>query len=246
MIYPDSIPDLILSFSVMAIAISIAFAVWKFFQYNMRVQENLALIRDREFFSAYESLREQMEARIAEMSHQLIDTREEFQKVNHLLWESQRAEREISQKIEESKNFNFVESLGVGDASIDEKMIFVLTPFSERERLTFSAIVESFIGFDVKVLRGDEENKKDILGHIVGLIVRSRIVIANISSRNPNVMYELGIAHALGKPVIMISSSKDTDTVFDLRNQTIIFFRSRAELVEKLRTEIARRFFSEN
>jgi hypothetical protein len=58
-------------------------------------------------------------------------------------------------------------------------------------------------------------------------------------------MYELGIAHMLGKPVIMVSSTRDEELPFDLKNQTILFFKSRQELIRKLRDAIAKRFFEE-
>ncbi|WP_446617663.1 hypothetical protein [Vibrio alfacsensis] len=48
-----------------------------------------------------------------------------------------------------------------------------------------------------------------ILQDIFSLIYRSKIVIADFSNKNPNVMYEVGIAHTLGKLVIPITQSLD-------------------------------------
>ena len=48
-------------------------------------------------------------------------------------------------------------------------------------------------------------------------INRARLVVADLTERNPNVFYELGIAHTLGKPVIMLTQSIDF-VPFDLRH----------------------------
>jgi nucleoside 2-deoxyribosyltransferase len=105
--------------------------------------------------------------------------------------------------------------------------------------------VEAFTGLDLKVRRGDEVSvAQDILGHIVKQIIAARLVIANISSRNPNVMYELGIAHALGKTVIMVSSSEDK-LPFDMRNRRVVLYSSREDLIRKLRDEVARKLLTE-
>ncbi len=44
----------------------------------------------------------------------------------------------------------------------------------------------------------------------------SRFIIANLTKKNPNVFYELGIAHAIGKEVILITQTME-DVPFDLK-----------------------------
>jgi hypothetical protein len=236
--------DLILALSAAFIAASVFAALIKFFSYNRIAQKDLALLREREFHSSFERLREQIESEIARLNHQITDTRREFEQVNHLLVDAQQSQRNLPDQISASSQANFLVNLGVDNKSVDENLVFVLTPFHTREKLTYSAIVEAFTGFNAKVLRGDEEPSDNVLQHIIELLMRARIVIANISSRNPNVMYELGIAHTLGKPVILISSTRENDLPFDLRNQSVLFYRSREDLVDKLRNEVARRFFA--
>ena len=51
---------------------------------------------------------------------------------------------------------------------------------------------------------------------IFDLIFSSRIVVVDYTGRNPNVLYETGIAHTLGKTVIPITQSLD-DIPFDLK-----------------------------
>jgi hypothetical protein len=52
---------------------------------------------------------------------------------------------------------------------------------------------------------------------------RSKVILADLSERNPNVFYELGLAHALAKPAIMVTQSMD-DVPFDLRSLRIILY----------------------
>jgi hypothetical protein len=54
-------------------------------------------------------------------------------------------------------------------------------------------------------------------------INRARLVVADLTERNANVFYELGIAHTLGKPVIMLSQSIDF-VPFDLRHLRCIVY----------------------
>ena len=48
-------------------------------------------------------------------------------------------------------------------------------------------------------------------------INNAKVLVAELTSRNPNVFYELGLAHALEKPVVLISSNED-DVPFDLHH----------------------------
>lgn len=49
----------------------------------------------------------------------------------------------------------------------------------------------------------------------------AKLLIADLSNKNPNVFYELGLAHALSKPAILVTQSMD-DVPFDLRGLRII------------------------
>ena len=47
-------------------------------------------------------------------------------------------------------------------------------------------------------------------------INRARFLIADLSGQNPNVFYEVGLAHALGKDVLLLTQTM-TDVPFDLK-----------------------------
>ena len=69
--------------------------------------------------------------------------------------------------------------------------------------------------------------------------MQARIIVANITGRNPNVYYELGIAHAIDKPVIMIAQNK-SDLPFDIRAKQIIFYNDNQQLEKELVQMLAR------
>ena len=71
------------------------------------------------------------------------------------------------------------------------------------------------------------------------------VCIADISTTNPNVMYELGAAIASGKHVVIISSSGSQEFPFDIRHRAIIeYSRDSTSDFEKLRAEITKRLLA--
>src|SRR2546425_4845773 len=54
-------------------------------------------------------------------------------------------------------------------------------------------------------------------------IQAARVLVAELTGRNPNVLYELGLAHALHKPVVLVSSNKD-DVPFDVQHVRVIYY----------------------
>ncbi|WP_217989549.1 hypothetical protein [Sphingomonas lenta] len=63
---------------------------------------------------------------------------------------------------------------------------------------------------------------------MVSLIDRSRVVICDCTGRNPNVFYEAGIAHTLGREVILITQNGQ-DIPFDLRHLRYIPYLNNGE-----------------
>jgi hypothetical protein len=75
---------------------------------------------------------------------------------------------------------------------------------------------------------------------IINLIWRARVVVADLSSKNPNVFYETGIAHTLGREVIQIAQSID-DIPFDLRAIRSLTYLNNGEGPERLKAQIVER-----
>lgn len=51
----------------------------------------------------------------------------------------------------------------------------------------------------------------------------AKVLVAELTTRNPNVFYELGLAHAMKKPVVLVSA-KEEDVPFDLQHIRVIYY----------------------
>ena len=112
------------------------------------------------------------------------------------------------------------------DLLLDESLVFVLSPFTEM----FSTIYEDHIKPTVESLRklrciraDDIYDNRPIIEDIWQCIVKSRIVVAELTGRNPNVFYETGIAHTVGKEVVLLTQSM-SDVPFDLRHLRCVVY----------------------
>src|SRR5436305_5969902 len=76
-----------------------------------------------------------------------------------------------------------------------------------------------------------------ILDRIFNQISKADVVVADMTGRNPNVFYEVGYAHALGKIVILLTQQTE-DIPFDLKHRQHIVYGGR---IETLRAELAPR-----
>ena len=97
-------------------------------------------------------------------------------------------------------------------------LVSVMMPFQAEFNPVYAALQSAVTSVGLKVMRADDLWEHHfIIQDIVNLIIRARIVICDCSGRNPNVFYEAGIAHALGKEVLLIAQSEN-DIPFDLRH----------------------------
>ena len=68
-------------------------------------------------------------------------------------------------------------------------------------------------------------------------ILRSRALIADCTGRNANVFYEIGVAHTIGKPVILITQNAE-DVPFDLRSIRFIQYTYTPPGMKEFRTAL--------
>lgn len=76
-----------------------------------------------------------------------------------------------------------------------------------------------------------------ITKQIIKEIYSDKLAIANLTNKNPNVMYELAFRHSLGKPVIMIAE-KGTPLPSDIIMERTIFYQNDAQGVLELKDNI--------
>jgi len=69
-------------------------------------------------------------------------------------------------------------------------------------------------------------------------ILKCKVIIADVTGRNPNVFYEIGIAHTVGRPVIVITQDK-SDIPFDIAQFRYFEYSDNAQGWDTLRNKIA-------
>ena len=101
------------------------------------------------------------------------------------------------------------------------RRVAVMMPFSSEFDQVYAAIKSACAAQRMKSVRVDEmTDPRVIMDMIFEMIVESRLVICDLTESNPNVMYETGIAHAVGKDVIQITQGDPASEVgFDLRHR---------------------------
>jgi hypothetical protein len=81
-------------------------------------------------------------------------------------------------------------------------------------------------------------NPGSITEDIIRLLDEADLVIADLTGRNPNVVYELGVRHTINKPTIQ-TTDKGQDLPFDLVGERTIFFkRDSVRSVAKAKNEL--------
>ena len=91
----------------------------------------------------------------------------------------------------------------------------------------------------LRVWRADEIAAAGLItDQILDVISKARLIVADVSGKNPNVLYEIGVAHSLGKDVILIAEKGET-LPFDIAQQRVVFYRQSvagaAELKNRLK-----------
>lgn len=103
--------------------------------------------------------------------------------------------------------------------SIDSKLCFVLMPFSQKwsERVYKKLIRENIESLGLQCIRADNLTGPIVIEDIWTKINQAAFIIADVTDRNPNVMYEMGIVHTIGKTTILIT--QDINKIpFDFRH----------------------------
>lgn len=103
---------------------------------------------------------------------------------------------------------------------------FVMMPFAAPVGDYYATIYEPAIKkAGITPVRADADifGTGKIIDQIWSGINSARVLVAELTGRNPNVLYELGLAHALKKPVVLVSSNEG-DVPFDVRHVRVIYY----------------------
>lgn len=108
----------------------------------------------------------------------------------------------------------------------DDRSLFVVMQFGEPYDSIYTDVVKPVSensGFTA--FRADDVFRPGvILQDIKRGIIESDVILAEITPVNPNVFYELGYAHALGKPTVLLADRKVDKLPFDVSGYRVIFY----------------------
>ena len=127
---------------------------------------------------------------------------------------------------EAKANSDRVASLAKATNATSEDTCFVMMPFALPIGGYYEKIYEPAIKKALLTpLRADDDiySTGKVIEQIKSGIENAKVLLCELTGRNPNVMYELGLAHALGKPVVLVSENEN-DVPFDLKHIRVIFY----------------------
>lgn len=128
---------------------------------------------------------------------------------------------------------------------INEEFCFVLMPFSEELSGVYHAAIKPAVESQgLKCIRADEvEDTGNIIKRIIEYIRKAKLIIADLTGKNPNVFYEMGIAHSFGNNTIMLAQDIK-DVPFDVHVYHVILYENTIVGGNKLRKGIEKKISS--
>lgn len=123
----------------------------------------------------------------------------------------------------------------------NEKLISVMMPFNASFAGTYDAVKRVAEYMQLECLRADDIwDNSTFMQDIFDLIFCAKVIVVDFTGRNPNVMYETGIAHTLGKTVIPITQSLD-DIPSDLGHHRALKYLPNEQGYRDLSNELYKR-----
>jgi nucleoside 2-deoxyribosyltransferase len=116
--------------------------------------------------------------------------------------------------------------------------VFVIMPFAAPWRDVYElGIKAGCVAAGAEVARIDEQIfHQNILIRLYSQIAQADFIVAEMTEPNPNVYYEVGYAHGVGRPVLLITKTLNS-VPFDLKHYPFIQYES----IVTLKTELEKR-----
>lgn len=168
---------------------------------------------------------------------------ENFRRIEEYAYSQFEAPAETVSSVEIGRRIYFTPSVfQAPEKGVDPSLIAVMMPFEPALRPVYKAIKAAASDQGLNCQRVDDiwENST-VIQDIFSLIFRSNIVVCDFTGRNPNVFYECGIAHTLGKHVVPIAQH-ESDVPFDLRHHRYLRYLNNAEGLKEFTSSLSGRF----
>lgn len=144
--------------------------------------------------------------------------------------------------ISDIDRYNHYKIIKIDADKLPDGFVFYMTQFDDSNLERFLIIKKFFKkNLNLEIVISKEDNRPNNLNNtIISHIHKCKFAIADVTAQNPNVMYELGFAHAINKEVIMISDKKrkKKKRIFDIDNINTIYFTDIEYLKEQLKNQI--------
>lgn len=126
------------------------------------------------------------------------------------------------------------------NTTIEADLVAVMMPFDAEFKSVHEGIRRACCdAAGYRCFRVDDIwEESTIIQDIFNLIFRAHVVVVDFTGKNPNVMYETGIAHTLGKHVVPISQSL-SDVPFDMAHHRILKYLPNSEGIEVMVNKLA-------
>lgn len=128
------------------------------------------------------------------------------------------------------------------ESKTDEKNCFIIMPFGGWfDKYYENIFVPAIVDAKMKPSRADDLYRPgNIVNDIWNYTKKADIILADLTSKNPNVFYELGLAHAITKPAVLITASMD-DVPFDLRSlRVLVYDKNQPDWGDQLKAKITK------
>ena len=123
-----------------------------------------------------------------------------------------------------------------------QDLVAVMMPFDAKFTPVYGALRDAAAEAGMRCQRADDIWKNEhILDDVLELIWTARVVVADLTDKNANVFYETGIAHTIGRDVVLTTQSIE-HVPFDLRSiRALTYYPNQeglAALKDSLRTRL--------
>jgi hypothetical protein len=124
---------------------------------------------------------------------------------------------------------------------IDDDLVSVMMPFDAAFNDVYETLKDAAHEIGMRCQRADDIWETDtVIQDVANLIGRARVVVCDLTGRNSNVFYETGIAHTLGRDVVLITQSAG-DVPFDVGHIRYLRYLNNGEGRSRLQQEVLRR-----
>lgn len=124
---------------------------------------------------------------------------------------------------------------------VNESLVAVMMPFDKSFDHVYTGIRTAASAANMICKRVDDIWENDhIIQDVIDLIIQAKVVVCDLTGRNPNIFYEMGIAHTLGKDVVMLTQ-KSSDVPFDVTHIRYIQYLGNEQGVDEMQAQLSLR-----